>query len=381
MNMHKVLTIAVLLGIASIPAWAAPIPVNDPWTWPVPPTDEANLYELYNALYGTSYTSSAQLAPLQEDWETWALSPGQSMTVEAVVRYAWLTHNFGWYDVATGTEYTLFPDINNLLFLSGYTATIAPTGVFGFFNRGVEPLPNGAILPYYSEPVWNWLWEDHLVVLRTPKPDTYLLAWEDYPYDHPQSHMDFNDLLVEIRIDTDGEFFTYTQGGWGARPQGGNPGRILATNFGTVYPAGVEVGIPGTAGYSMKFGSAPAVDRYLPAGGTPRKLDRDYVNPTRTAAGVFGGQVLALQLNVDFCNAGVTRGSGGDLGVLKLRNTGTSLDGRTIREILAIANSVLGGGPLPAGYTVATLNNLVTNLNEAFPNGVWSGWAKQHLTK
>lgn len=178
-----------------------------------------------------------------------------------------------------------------------------------------------------------------------------------------------------------GEFFTYTQGGWGAPPNGGNPGQILATNFGTVYPAGVEVGIPGPAGYSMKFTSAPVVETYLPAGGTPRKLGRDHINPITTASGVFGGQVLALQLNVDFCDAGITRGPGGDLGSLKLTGTGTSLDGKTIREILAIANSVLGCGPLPPGYTVASLNNLVTKLNEAFDKGVWSDWAKLYLTK
>lgn len=200
MRIHRLVTLAVLLGIASMPAWATPISVNDPWTWPTPPTDEANLYELYNTLYGTSYTSSAELAPLQEDWETWTLSPGLSMTLEAVARYAWLTHNFGWYDVATGTEHTVIPNINDLLFLSGYTATIAPTGPFGFFNRGVEPDADPITLTYYSEPLRNWLWEDHLVVLRTPIANTYLLAWEDYPYDHPQSHMDFNDLLVEIRI-------------------------------------------------------------------------------------------------------------------------------------------------------------------------------------
>ena len=68
---------------------------------------------------------------------------------------------------------------------------------------------------------------------------------------------------------TNGQFCTYTQGGWGAPPNGGNPGTILANNFATVYPSGfVEVGVPGAAGFSMKFTSAAAIQAYLPAGGS-----------------------------------------------------------------------------------------------------------------
>src|SRR5262245_22533782 len=49
---------------------------------------------------------------------------------------------------------------------------------------------------------------------------------------------------------------TYTQGGWGAKPNGNNPASLLANNFIAVYPSGVEVGIPGAGGYSMKFTSS-----------------------------------------------------------------------------------------------------------------------------
>src|SRR5215831_21344938 len=51
-------------------------------------------------------------------------------------------------------------------------------------------------------------------------------------------------------------FCTYTQGGWGAVPQGNNPGTILHNNFSTVFGGFVEVGIPGIPGsapYSMQF--------------------------------------------------------------------------------------------------------------------------------
>ena len=67
-----------------------------------------------------------------------------------------------------------------------------------------------------------------------------------------------------------GAYCTYTQGGWGTLPHGGNPGTILSNGFSTVYPGGVvEIGIPGNSGFSIKFTSATAIIAYLPAGSTP----------------------------------------------------------------------------------------------------------------
>jgi len=174
-------------------------------------------------------------------------------------------------------------------------------------------------------------------------------------------------------------YCSYTQGGYGANPQGHNPGVLLHTHFPAVYPSGVEVGIPGAGGYSMLFTSASAVTVFLPQGGTPGVLTSDLVNPTTSPAGVFGGQVLTLQINVDFSAAGIPDEMQCPMGNLVLCDTGTSLDGLTVSQILAIANSVLGGGTLPPGFTVSTLNDLVTRLNEAFDNCVESDWAKDHL--
>jgi hypothetical protein len=169
---------------------------------------------------------------------------------------------------------------------------------------------------------------------------------------------------------------TYTQGGWGAPPNGGNPAQNLTDHFVAVYPSGVEVGIPGAGGFSMLFTSAPTVIAYLPAGGKAGALTADLVNPTSTSSGVFGGQVLALQLNVDLSAAGaIPQG----LGALTVCNTGTSLDGQTIAQVLAAANTALGGGGLPSGFTFDTLNDLVTNLNEAFDNCEMSDWAAIHI--
>jgi hypothetical protein len=175
----------------------------------------------------------------------------------------------------------------------------------------------------------------------------------------------------------DGTFYTYTQGGWGATPRGNNPASILAANFATVYPNGLVVG----SGFTLRFTSAAAVGAYLPAGGPPAALTASLVNPTSTAAGVFGGQVTALRINVDFSAAGVTVGPGGPVGAMRIVGTGTPLDNLTVAEALAIAEVVLGGGAPPAGMTIPNLNDLVTDLNEAFDNGAQSVWARTHLVK
>ena len=174
-----------------------------------------------------------------------------------------------------------------------------------------------------------------------------------------------------------GDYTTYTQGGWGAPPHGNNPGKLLADNFATVYPSGVVIGR--NPNFKLTFTSASAVEAFLPQGGTPGVLTGSATDPTTSAAGVFAGQVLTLQLNVDFSKAGITDPNLKDL---KYVDPGDSLDGKTIEEILAIANDVLGGGALPSGYTVSKLNDLVDKINNAFDEGIKvTGWAQQHLKK
>jgi hypothetical protein len=66
---------------------------------------------------------------------------------------------------------------------------------------------------------------------------------------------------------------------------------------------------------------------------------------------------------------------------MRIVGTGTPLDNLTVAEALAIAEVVLGGGAPPAGMTISNLNDLVTDLNEAFDNGTQSVWARTHLVK
>ena len=164
---------------------------------------------------------------------------------------------------------------------------------------------------------------------------------------------------------------TVTQGGWGAPPHGNNPGAFLKANFPV---GGVTVGLyptitdPGS--FWLHFSSAVSIQNFLPQGGPPGALNASALNPTlRTSAGVFAGQVLALQLNSQLEG----------LGSLTLSGTGTSLDNVTVALILADANLALSGGALPSGFTYSSFNDLIDSLNSSFDGCVASGFGHTNL--
>ncbi|MCE5239351.1 MSCRAMM family adhesin SdrC [bacterium] len=167
---------------------------------------------------------------------------------------------------------------------------------------------------------------------------------------------------------TDGGWATFTQGGWGAKPAGNNPGMLLHTNWDTVYgAAGLTVG---SGEYTITFTSAWAVTNFLPSGGTPRPLGRDYVDPKgKTTAGVLAGQVVAMKLNVDFSANGFTAPG---LGALKIQSGAYA--GWTVSQLLGLAQAVLGGDTSGLLGSVADLNSACTAVNEAFNDGTVNGF-------
>ena len=118
----------------------------------------------------------------------------------------------------------------------------------------------------------------------------------------------------------------------------------------------------------------------LPATGAPGALTADLINPLSSSSGIFGGDVLALKLNVDFADAGVTAGTSstrfGDL-LLCGFSTLPALNGLTVRSFLAAANTALGGGS--ALYPISTLDSVANALNLAFVGGTASVFAQDHL--
>jgi hypothetical protein len=175
-----------------------------------------------------------------------------------------------------------------------------------------------------------------------------------------------------------GDYCSFSQGGLGGN---GAPFYLLASQFATLFPSGVEVGIAGNPGNTMRFTSALAVQDYLPAGGTPGRLTIDLVDPQSSSAGVFGGQVLALKLNIALSDGGATPPGLGDLYYI---NPGDTLHGLTVRQILAAAETALGGGPRPAGYSYAALSTLCDSLNLSWHDMTTEGcvpsaWALLYL--
>jgi hypothetical protein len=156
---------------------------------------------------------------------------------------------------------------------------------------------------------------------------------------------------------------TYTQGGWGAPPNGNNPGTLLWKYFSTVYPNGLTVG--GT--YTVKFTSASAITNALPLTGTPAVLTKSATNPT--SGNTFMSQVVALKLNVDFSAKGLLFINQGSLGNMKV--VSGKLAGYTVSQVLALCNKVLGGttSALPSGVTVSDLTNICGSINGNFDNG------------
>jgi hypothetical protein len=160
-----------------------------------------------------------------------------------------------------------------------------------------------------------------------------------------------------------GDFVTYTQGGWGASPAGNNPGSLLANNFKKVYTGG-SVSIGGS--YKLTFTSASAIAAFLPQGSTAGTLNGSATNPTSSAAGVFAGQLLALQLNVDFSNKGYLPG-----GLSSMKVAAGKLQGYTVAQVLTLANQVLGGNTsaLPSGLSLTDLNSIIDAINNNFDGG------------
>ena len=181
----------------------------------------------------------------------------------------------------------------------------------------------------------------------------------------------------------DGDLQSYGQVDWLV-----SAGANLYANYDSTYASSagiVEVGIPDPAGFSMRFDAASAVLAFLPAGGTAGPLTAGLSNPTTSASGIFGGQVLALRLNIDFSDAGGLGENSslkfGDLTLCGFSNDPTfgdlpNLNGISVRQFSTMANTLLGGGS--ATYSIDQLGPITDEINSSFDGGV-SPFARQHL--
>lgn len=193
----------------------------------------------------------------------------------------------------------------------------------------------------------------------------------------PQLHLTANATHV-FSVEDDYPFHaayrTYSQGGYGQDAGTNEPGQLLSA-----YWSG-DVVIGHADGYTLTFTSPAAVRAFLPAGGKAGALSASATDPTSSSAGVFGGQVLTLSLNVQLSGAGAEFPAG--FGDLVLRDLDASLDGLSVAEFVDLANIALSGGALPGSLSIADLNGIADALNHAFHEGALaSDWALAHLSE
>jgi hypothetical protein len=176
-------------------------------------------------------------------------------------------------------------------------------------------------------------------------------------------------------------YCTYTPGDYGAPCNGNNASSILANCFGKVYTNGyVQCGLGSYPGYCVKFTSWNAAQNFVGCGGTPGCLNGNYNNPSSCSAGSFAGQVLCLKLNVDLGDNKSVSGFSGGCGDLVLNDPTCPLNGSSVRQILSLCHTALGGGNISSsGCTISTLNQICSNLNQSCEGGNPSAWCQGHL--
>ncbi len=162
---------------------------------------------------------------------------------------------------------------------------------------------------------------------------------------------------------------TQTPGGWGAPPEGDNPGAYLHANFTGAFPSGLTVGC--TDEHTVHFTSAQAITDYLPAGGKPTYLKRSYTDPsTNQLKNTMVSQLTALALSIGFDAYDSDFGSS-DTPLENLVIVSGDFAGWTVGELFDVSSDVLGG--CRDDYDESELTDALAAVNENFVDGEITG--------
>ncbi|MCK4463986.1 MAG: DUF4114 domain-containing protein, partial [Candidatus Omnitrophica bacterium] len=158
------------------------------------PAGESHLYEVYNALYGTSYPDNNAIEFLENGP---AIGKGRFTSSEGssiyfVARYAGARLNMKSYDI--DDEYVMVTNLSGRSVIDtscSMSYLVIPSESFGIWGQG-SSLPR-----FYSEKMMNDDNEYHFIVLNAPVeyPNTYLIGFEDKS---SGSDWDYNDFVFEI---------------------------------------------------------------------------------------------------------------------------------------------------------------------------------------
>jgi len=159
-------------------------------------------------------------------------------------------------------------------------------------------------------------------------------------------------------------FRTQTQGGWGAKPAGNNPGVYMTANFANAFPSGLVIGCGGN---TLKLTNAQAVTDFLPSGSTPSALPAgNMVDPGGNYSNVLAGQLVTAILNTGF-DAYDPNFSSNAINTGNLVIVSGTFAGFTINQLIAEANNTIGG--CNSTYSYSALNDALTSFNENYDNG------------
>jgi hypothetical protein len=157
---------------------------------------------------------------------------------------------------------------------------------------------------------------------------------------------------------------TQTPGGWGAPPNGNNPGAYLHANFANAFPTGLAVGCyPNN--YYVNLTTAQAITDLLPTGGEAAVLTQNHTNPS-DIKNVLVGHLVALSLSIGFDahDPGFGQGSKA-LGDMYISDG--DFKGWTVSQFLAKANEVLGG--CSSDYSAKQVLETAGKINENYVDG------------
>jgi hypothetical protein len=190
----------------------------------------------------------------------------------------------------------------------------------------------------------------------------------------------FSREAVAVSFET-GDFVTHLQDDWGVASSAA--GVLLDSHFNSLYGevGYLAVGVLGSVGkQAMLFTSASSLFSYLPGSGLPGPLIATLVDPSTSASGIFGGEVVGLRLNVDFSDARLLGASATAFGDLLIHDYAPfDANGLTVREFLEQANLALAGGIPTYDYGAATALAQELNASFWFEGGTPSRFAQDHL--
>ncbi|REJ84286.1 MAG: T9SS C-terminal target domain-containing protein [Bacteroidetes bacterium] len=173
----------------------------------------------------------------------------------------------------------------------------------------------------------------------------------------------------------DCRFRTQTQGGWGSKPNGNNPGQYLQRNFNSAFPDGLTIGCTN----KLYLSSADQIRQFLPSGTTPSVLPSGILSdPGSGYKNVLAGQIVALTLSVGFDNFDADFSASNS----RLENLVVKsglFSGKTVKQILSEANKAIGG--CSSAYTLSQLNAVLSAINENFVDGqINNGFLECNIT-